>query len=59
MTTQEPAPAPTILDRLTAAGIDADRIQQHLAAGRIRVDGQVIEDLDTPAPPTTTWVIGP
>jgi hypothetical protein len=32
--------------RLTAAGLFDDRIEQHLAADRIRVDGVLVEDLD-------------
>jgi hypothetical protein len=37
-------------DRLTAAGLSDERIQQHITAGRVRVDGELVTDLDTPAP---------
>jgi hypothetical protein len=45
-------------DRLTAAGISAERIEQHMTAGRVRVDGEPVTDLDPPAPSGTrvvTW----
>jgi hypothetical protein len=52
-----PAP-PTVRDRLTAAGLSAGRIEQHLAAGRIRLDGALVEDLDQAAAPPTRIVVG-
>jgi hypothetical protein len=45
--------APTVGDRLRAAGISDDRIAQHLAAGAITLDGKPISDLDHPAPEGT------
>ena len=51
-------PAPTtVRDRLTAAGISAERIEQHMTAGLVRVDGQLVTDLDTSAPAGTRVVI--
>jgi len=40
----------TVGDRLSAAGLSDDRIVEHLGAGRLRVDGQLVEDLDATAP---------
>lgn len=48
---------PTVLDRLVAAGLSADRAQEHLAAGLVRVDGEVAGGPDHPAPPPTRVVI--
>ena len=50
-------PAPTVLDRLTAAGLSPERAQEHLAAGLVRVDGQVAAAPDHPAPPPSRVVI--
>ena len=50
-------PVPTVLDRLTAAGIAADRAHAHLAAGIVRVDGLVADGPDHPAPPPARVVI--
>jgi hypothetical protein len=47
----------TVRDRLTAAGLSAERIEQHMAAGRVRVDGELVTDLDAPAPAGTRVVI--
>jgi hypothetical protein len=49
VTDDEPAPT-TVRDRLTAAGLSTDRIDAHMTAGRVRVDGEVVRDLDAPAP---------
>jgi hypothetical protein len=40
----------SVRDRLTAAGLSDERIEQHRAAGRVRVDGEPVDDLDQPAP---------
>ena len=37
-------PAPTVRDRLTAAGLSDERIEQHMTAGRVRVDGELVTD---------------
>lgn len=40
----------TVADVLAAAGIAPDRVTAHLAAGRVRVDGEPVTDLAQPAP---------
>jgi len=47
----------TVRDRLTAAGLSAERIEQHMTAGRVRVDGELVGDLDAPTPAGTRVVI--
>ena len=32
-------PAPTVRDRLAAAGLSDKRLEQHMTVGRVRVDG--------------------
>jgi hypothetical protein len=54
--TDEPAPT-TVRDRLTAAGLSDERIEQHMTGGRVRVDGELVTDLDAPAPAGTRVVI--
>jgi hypothetical protein len=39
-----------VLDRLQAAGLSDERIQWHLDAGTVRLDGEVVTDPTTPAP---------
>jgi hypothetical protein len=56
VTDEEPTPT-TVRDRLTAAGLSDERIAQHLGAGRVRVDGELVTDLDTPAPVGTRVVV--
>jgi hypothetical protein len=53
----DPSPSPTVLDRLTAAGLADDRSRAHLAAGLVRVDGEVADGPDHPAPPPSRVVI--
>jgi hypothetical protein len=50
--TDNPAPT-TVRDRLIAAGLSDERIEQHMTAGRVRVDGELVTDLDAPAPAGT------
>ena len=60
MDADEGAPAggvPTVAQRMEAAGIAAERVREHLAAGRVRVDGVTVTDPDTPAPPPARIVI--
>jgi hypothetical protein len=45
------------MDRLTAAGLADDRARAHLAAGLVRVDGEVADGPDHPAPPPSRVVI--
>jgi hypothetical protein len=47
VTDDEPAPT-TVLDRLIAAGLSESRIEQHMTAERVRVDGELVTDLDMP-----------
>jgi hypothetical protein len=56
MTNDEPVPT-TVRDRLTAAGLSDERIEEHMTAGRVRVDGELVTDPDTPAPVGTRVVI--
>ena len=56
--TDEHAPTTlTLRDRFTAAGLSDARIEQHMTAGRVRVDGELVTDLDTPAPVGTRVVV--
>jgi hypothetical protein len=55
-TADEPTPT-TVRERLTAAGLPHERIEQHLDAGRVRVDGELVTDLDRPAPPPARVVL--
>ena len=57
LVTDERPDVPTVFDRLVAAGLARERIEQHLAAGRVRVDGELVADLDRPAPPPARVVL--
>jgi hypothetical protein len=52
VTDDEPA-LTTVRGRLTAAGLSEGRIEQHMTAGRLRVDGEPVTDRDAPAPAGT------
>ena len=54
--TDNPA-STTVRDRLIAAGLSDERIEQHMTAGRVRVDGELVGDLDAPTPAGTRVVI--
>jgi hypothetical protein len=41
VTDDEPAPT-TVRDRLTAAGLSDSRIEEHMTAERVRVDGELV-----------------
>ena len=56
VTDDEPTPT-TVRDRLTAAGLSDERIEQHMTAGRVRVEGVLVTDLDAPAPAGTRVVM--
>ena len=56
VTDDEPTPT-TVRDRLTAAGLSDERIEQHMSPERVRVDGELVTDLDAPAPVGTRVVI--
>jgi hypothetical protein len=38
-------PVPSVRDRLAAAGLSCERIEQHHAAGRVHVDSELVDDL--------------
>jgi len=46
-----------VLDRLVGSGISDDRARAHVAARLVRVDGQVADGPDHPAPPPSRVVI--
>src|SRR4051812_7203240 len=54
---QPDADVPRVFDRLLAAGLSLDRVERHLAAGRVTVDGELVTDRYTPAPPGTRVVL--
>jgi hypothetical protein len=49
----------TVAARMADAGISPERIAQHLAAGRVRVDGKLVSDPDHPAPRPAVIVLMP
>jgi hypothetical protein len=51
--------ARTVMGRLIAAGIAQDRARRHLAAGSVRVDGQVVTDPAAAAPVPSRVVLLP
>lgn len=57
MTDEQEPDDPRVFDRLVAAGLSIERIEQHLAAGRVRVDGQLVTDPYAPAPTDTLIVL--
>ena len=50
-------PVPTVRDRFVAAGLSQGRVEQHRAAGRVRLDGERVDDLDRAAPVGTRIVV--
>jgi hypothetical protein len=48
---------PTVFDRLHAAGLSPERIEWHLGAGRIELNGQVVTDPYAPAPRSSSLVL--
>lgn len=48
---------PTVFDRLLAAGLSPARIEWHLGAGRVELDGEVVTDPYRPAPKPSRLVI--
>ena len=46
-----------VFDRLLAAGLSLERIEAHLAAGRVHVDGELVTDPYAPAPPPARIVL--
>lgn len=51
---------PTVLDRLLRAGISREGIDAHHASSLIRIDGEIVSDLNQPAapPPGRIWIAG-
>jgi hypothetical protein len=56
VTGAEPTPT-TVRDRLHAAGLSDSRIEQHMTAGRVRVDAELVTDVDAAAPTGTRVVV--
>jgi hypothetical protein len=56
--TDEHPEIPTVFDRLVAAGLSQERIERHLTAGRVHVDGELVTDPYRPAPPPARVVLG-
>jgi hypothetical protein len=52
VTDDEPA-LTTVRGRVTTPGLSEGRIEQHMTAGRLRVDGEPVTDRDAPAPAGT------
>lgn len=50
-------PVPTVRSRARAAGISDESMAQHLDDGLVRLDGEVVTDLDQLAPEGTRWWI--
>ncbi len=58
MTDDQPEPGDVrVFDRPLAACLSIERIEQHLAAGRARVDGELVTDAYGPAPPPARVVL--
>jgi hypothetical protein len=57
VTDHQDATTSTVRDRLTSAGLSESRIAEHLDAGRVRLDGEMVTDLDAPALAGTRLVI--
>jgi len=46
-----------VFDRLLAAGLSIKRIEEHMTAGRVRLDGELVTDPYAPAPAGTRVVL--
>ncbi|WP_222131175.1 hypothetical protein [Pseudonocardia sp. C8] len=46
-------PTPTVRSRALAFGMSEERLAEHLERGTLRLDGEVMTDLETPAPSDT------
>jgi hypothetical protein len=58
VTDDEPKQGDTrVFDRLLAAGLSVERIEAHLATGRVHVDGDPVTDPASPAPAGTRVVL--
>jgi hypothetical protein len=47
----------TVVDRLLAAGLSLERAEEHLRAGRVEVNGELVTDPYRPAPPPAPLVL--
>jgi hypothetical protein len=47
----------TVVDRLLAAGLSLERAEEHLRAGRVEVNGELVTDPYRPAPPPARLVL--
>jgi hypothetical protein len=56
MTNEQPD-VPTVFDRLLAAGLSPERIEWHLGAGRVELDGETVTDPYRPAPKPARLII--
>jgi hypothetical protein len=50
-------PVLTVFDRLVAAGLPQQRVEWHLGAGRVTLDGRIVTDPHCPAPPGTRLLV--
>ena len=58
VTDDQPEPGDVrVFDRLFASGLSIERIEEHLAGGRVRVDGELVTDPYRPAPPPARVVL--
>ena len=58
VTDEEPEPGGIrVFNRVLAAGLSVERIEAHLAAGRVHVDGESVTDPSAPAPAGTRVVL--
>jgi hypothetical protein len=55
--TDEQPDVPTVFDRLLAAGLSIERIEWHLGAGRVELDGEIVTDPYRPAPKPARLII--
>ena len=50
---------PTVLDRLVGAGISEERARAWITSGGARVNGEVVDDPSSAAPPPSSVVLHP
>jgi len=56
MSDEQHQPVPTVRSRL-AGVLSEDRVSEHLGDATLRLDGQIVVDLDMPAPAGTHLII--
>jgi hypothetical protein len=57
VTDHEPDEIPTVWDRLAAAGLHPQRIEWHLGAGRVELNGHVVTDPQRAAPRAARLIV--